>query len=97
MALPASVFRPILEPLNQTRELSDGFFVGPFALFGTRQFRGAQDAGLAVAAGPGEQRRRTRGKQVDPIKRAMLFVEADHTALDPVLAPAPAIQVQIAR
>src|SRR5437762_2632458 len=97
MALPASVFRPILEPLNQTREVSDGFFVGPFALFGTRQFRVAQNAGLTVAAGPGDQRRGTRGKQIDPIKRTILFVEADHAALYPVFAHVPAIQIKVER
>src|SRR5438093_8246175 len=97
MALLAPVFRPILEPFNETNELSDGFFVGPFALFGAGQFRVAQYAGLAVAAGPGDQRRRTRGKKVDPIKRALLFVEADHAALYQVFAHVPAIQVKIQR
>src|SRR6266487_2626893 len=64
MAVAAPVFRAVLEPVDETRELFDGFFVGSFALFAAGQFRVAQNAGLTVAAGPGNQRRRTGGKKV---------------------------------
>src|SRR6266576_3136970 len=93
MAVAAPVFRTVLEPVDATRELFDGFFVGQFALFGAGQFRVAQNARLTVAAGPGNQRRRTRGKKVHPIERTVFIVKADHTALYLVFAHVPAIQV----
>src|SRR5436189_488991 len=97
MAVVATVFRPALEPVDETHELFDSFFVGLFAFLGTGQFRVAQYAGLAVAARPGDQRRGARGKKVNPIKRALLFVKADHAALDLIFAHVLAIQVKVKR
>src|SRR5256885_16368173 len=92
MAIAAPVFRAVLEPVNETYELFDGFFVGAFAFIGAGQFRVAQNTRLTVTAGPGDQRRRPSGEKVHPIKRAVLFVEADDAALDPLLAHVVAVQ-----
>src|SRR5438093_2737118 len=97
MAVAAPIFRAVFEPVDETRELFDGFLVGKFALFGAGQFRVAQNARLTVAAGPGYQRRWTGCKKVHPIKRAVLLVKADHAALYLVFAHVPAIQVKIKR
>ena len=97
MAVAAPVFRAVLEPVDETDELFDRFFVGLLALFRAGQFGVAQNAGPTVAAGPGDQRRRARGKKVHPIEWTVLFVKADHAAFDPVFAHVVAIEVKIKR
>src|SRR5205807_8330663 len=97
MAIAALVFRPVLEPVDKTHELLDGFFVGAFAFIGAGQFRVTQNTRLTVTAGPGDERRRPSGEKVHPIERAVLFVKADHTALDPVFAHVVTVQKKIQR
>src|SRR5881628_964236 len=97
MAVPATVFRTALEPVDETDQLSDSFFVSLFALFGACQCGVAQDSSLTIAACPGDQRRWTCRKKVHPIERAMLFIEFNHAAFDPVVAHIAAIQVKIER
>ena len=78
VAVAADVLGPVLEPGDEAHELLDRFFVGLASLLGGGQLRLAQHAGLGVAAGPRDDRRRAGGKQIDPVERAVFLVEADH-------------------
>ena len=77
MTVAALVFGAVFEPGDQSGELLDRFFVGHAAFFFAGQFGFAEHAGLAVAAGSGDDGGGALGEQVDVLKRAVFFVEAD--------------------
>src|SRR3954469_281668 len=91
------VFGAVFEPAYQANELLDGLFIGLAALFGRGQLGIAQNAGFGIAAGPGDERRGSRSKEINPVEGAVLFVEADGTASDLIFADVVAIQVQVKR
>src|SRR6478609_5675241 len=93
----ADVLRARVKPRDEAHELADGFLVGLLALFGSRQFRVAQDARRGIAAGPGDDCGRAGGEEVDPLERAGFLVEADDAALDQVLADVSAVEIEIHR
>src|SRR5439155_15411032 len=97
MAVAARIGRTIFEIGDEAYQLLDGFLVSLPALLGGRQLRFPQNPGLTVAAGPGDQRGRSVAEQVDPVKRISLFVEADRTVVNQVLAHIVAVQVHIER
>ena len=73
MQIAALVFRG--RSLNQVTNRTSCFTASSYAWrpFSARgQFGVAQHAGFAVAAGPGDDRRRAGGEQVDPVERAVL-------------------------
>src|SRR5207247_7385703 len=56
-----------------------------------------EHARFRIAARPGNERRRTGGKQIDPIERVVFFVESDHTARDLIFPDVVAIQIELER
>src|ERR1041385_2072051 len=97
MTITPAVLWPIFEPGDETHQLFDGFFVSFLALFSSSQFRVAQDAGLTVAAGPGDQGGGAGCKEVNPIEGAFFFVEADRAALDPIFADIVTGKIKVKR
>src|SRR5262245_29889789 len=97
MSIAPRIQRAVAEPAHKPGELFDGFLVGYAPLLGAGQFGGAQHTGLGVAAGPRDERGRTSGEQIDPVERAVLFVEADDAALDLILPHAVAIKIEVKR
>src|SRR5207253_2537527 len=59
------------------------------------EFRVAERTGVGVAARPRDGRCGTGTEQVHPVKRAVVFVEADCAALDEVFADVVAIEVKV--
>src|SRR5438045_3207292 len=97
MMIAAPVCWTAMEPGHKASELFDGFFIGFAPFVGAGELSIAEHAGFGIAAGPGDERRRTGGKQIDPIERAVLFVEADGAALDLIFADVVAIEIEIER
>src|SRR4051812_19901327 len=77
MPVAAAILGSILEPRHEADKLLDRLLVGLPALLGGRELRLTQDSGLGIAARPGNDGRRPRGEEVDPVERALLLVEAD--------------------
>src|SRR5439155_11964788 len=84
VTIAAGIDRPILEPLHETRELADGLLVGFPALLRARQLGVPDHAALRVTAGPGDERGRPGSKQIHPVERALLQVDARQLARTPV-------------
>src|SRR6266511_3821509 len=97
MPIAARVRGPVAEPGDEPRQLFHGFFVRLSPLLGAGQFGIAENSSFGIAARPRNERRRTRGKQIDPVEGAVLFVEADDSALDLVFPDVVAIKVKIER
>src|SRR5687768_8105053 len=68
MAFAAYVFRTVLEPRDESRQLLDRLFVGPPTLLGRCQFRFAEHAHFAVAAGPRDHGRGAGAEEIDPVE-----------------------------
>src|SRR5258706_11532132 len=86
-----------MEPRHKASELLDGFFVSFAPFFRAGELRITEHAGFGIAAGPRNERCGTGRKQIDPIERAVLFVEADGAALDLVFADVVTIEVEVER
>src|SRR5205809_570914 len=82
MPIFAAIFGTGLEPGDEPRELFHRFAVGRLAFLGARLLGVAEDAGVAVAARPGDDRRGARAEKIDPVEGAGFVVEADRVALD---------------
>ena len=87
----------IAEPGDEARQLFHRLFVGGAALLGAGEFRITEHARFGVAARPRNDRGRTSGKEIDPIERAVLIVEADGAALDLVFPNVIAVQIHVER
>src|SRR5439155_27054478 len=87
------VGRPVLKPPDEPCQLLDRLLIHLLPLLRLGQFRLTQHAAFRVTARPGDDRRRPRREQIDPVERAVLLVEADHVALDQVLAHVVAIEI----
>ena len=94
MPVATRLFRPIAEPMGQTRELLDRLFIGDPPFFGGGELGLAHHAVVAIAARPGDHRRRTGGEQVDPVERVAI-VELDVAALDQVVANVVGVEIQV--
>ena len=82
MEVAALVFRAILEPSDKPDQLFGRLVTHAAAFLLGGQFRITENSGIAIAAGPGNDRRRARRKEIDPIEGALLGIEADDAALD---------------
>src|SRR6188768_3711420 len=97
MSIAPAVFRAVLEPRHEACKLLHRFLVNLPALLRGRKLRFAENPCFGVAARPGDQRRRPRGEEVDPVERTLFLVEADRAVLDQVLADVIAVEVEIER
>src|SRR5262245_57501308 len=75
MPVAAQVRRPVAKPRDETRKLLHGFLVSLPTFLGGGQLGIAEDACPGIAAGPGNDRGRTGGKQIDPIEGTVLLIE----------------------
>src|SRR5438105_471479 len=95
MAIAARVQRALPEPLHEARELAHRLLIGFAALLGAAELRRADHAALRVAAGPRDERRRSRRKEIDPVEGALLLIETRPLARDPLLPDVVAGQVKV--
>lgn len=84
-------------PRDEAGELFDSFLVGTAALVDCGEFRLAEDAGVGITAGPGNQGAGAGGKQINPIEGTLLFVEADDIAANLVFAHIFLVEIQVKR
>lgn len=86
MEIAPNIFGTVLIPAHQTNKLFNTFLID-FATFGRGcQFRVTKHPGIGVAAGPGNQGGWSGAEKVYPIKRIILVVKANGSALDQVLS-----------
>src|SRR6476661_3037841 len=97
MAVASRIDGSVFEVPDEPGQLRDGLFVDLAPFLRGRQFGLAQDARLGIAAGPGDERRRSGGEQVDPVEGTLLLIEADDAVLDLVLAHVVAVEIEIER
>ena len=97
MPVAALIFRTILEPCHEARQLFNDFVVNFAPLFRAGQFCIAKYAGLAIAASPRHNRGWPLREKINPVEWIFFRVEADYVALDLVLADVVTIQVKIKR
>ena len=95
MVIAANIDWPILEIMDESRELFHRFFVGLSAFFCRGQLCVTQDAGFRVAARPGDNCGRTGCKQIDPVAGILFIVETDGSALDLIVANVVPVEKKI--
>src|SRR5262249_39965612 len=97
MTIAPRIHGPIAEPGHESSHLLDSFLVGFSSFFHTGEFGLTQNACFRIAARPRDERGRTRSKEIDPVKGAVLLVEADDVTLDSVLPHVVAVEIEIER
>lgn len=95
MVIAPNVPGAILEVGDKAGELFDGFFVSDATFFGGGQFGFAQDTGIGIAAGPGDERGGSGGEEIDPIEGVVFFVKTDRAIFDLIMAHIFVVEVHV--